>query len=237
MDALVLNSSPRGKRSVTKRLLDALTAGLAEGGATVEEFDINQLNISPCTACLSCMHKKAGECSLRDDMDMLYGKLKNSDLLVLGAPVYLDNMPGTLKMIIDRCMCCMEPFLAKDSARRVRHTYAWRMPARFVLVSTSGFPEMETFAPLIATFRAEAENFASRAVAEICVPGSIALQVDPSKLKGHLAMLTEAGRSLSTTGEVSRELIERLNKPPLTVDEYLQLSGKYEAWARGQLGR
>jgi hypothetical protein len=33
-------------------------------------------------------------------------------------------------------------------------THAWRMPKQFVLVSTDGFSEMETFDPLIAMFRA-----------------------------------------------------------------------------------
>jgi hypothetical protein len=181
------------------------------------------------------MHKRPGECAVKDDMEIIYKALKTADVLVMASPVYLDGMSARMKMVIDRCMCCMLPFLTKDHAGRVRHPYAWRMPAKFMLISTAGFPEMETFDPLIATFRAEAENFGSRVIAEICIPGTIALQVDPSRLGIHLGLLEETGRSIANTGEVDREVIGRLNTPPVDVGEYLELSKKYEAWCKKQL--
>ena len=236
MKALILNGSARKDRGVTGRLLKSLVKGLTDGGAEVKEIETQNLTIKPCTACLSCMHKKAGECPLDDDMLGIYSELKTSDMLIMATPVYLDGMSGLLKMIMDRCMCSMEPFLRKDSSGRVRHTYAWRMPKQFVLVSTAGFPEMETFDPLIAMFRAQAANVDAVPVAEMCVPGSIALQAAPDRLSPHLAFFEEAGRYLASGRGVPSDLLARINTPPLTVDEYLQISTKYEAWCKKQLG-
>jgi len=41
------------------------------------------LNVAPCTGALYCWHKKLGECYQKDDMQMLYPKLRESDILVL----------------------------------------------------------------------------------------------------------------------------------------------------------
>ncbi len=235
MKALILNGSARKERGVTGRLLKSLVKGLTDGGAEVREIEIQNLTIKPCTACLSCMHKKPGECTIDDDMKGIYSELKISDILVMATPVYLDGMSGPLKMIMDRCMCCMEPFLRKDASGRVRHTFAWRMPKQFLLVSTAGFPEMETFDPLIATFRAQAANLEAVPVGEMCIPGSIALQVAPDRLSRHLAFIEQAGKELASGRGIPDSLLASINTPPLTVDEYLQVSAKYEAWCRKQL--
>ena len=88
MNAIALNGSARGKKGVTWRLLDSLLKGLSEGGATVRDIQLNELNISYCRACLTCMHKTPGQCAQRDDMDQLYPFLRESDSFVMGTPVY-----------------------------------------------------------------------------------------------------------------------------------------------------
>jgi len=236
MKILILNGSARKEKGVTGRLLKSLMKGLSDGGAEAKEVQVQDLNIAPCTACLSCMHKKTGACILEDDMSRIYQELKASDMLILATPVYVDGMSGKLKIVVDRCVCCMEPFLKKDNSGRVRHTYAWHMPKQCMLISTAAFPEMATFDPLVATFRAQAENFGSEIVAEICIPGSIALQVAPDRLSHHLQLIEEAGKIIASGRRIPAELFGKLNTPPIDVNEYLTLSAKYEAWCRKQLG-
>ncbi len=235
MKVFILNGSPRGAKGVTGKLLGSLAKGLSAGGASIVEMNVARLNIAPCTACLSCMHKVPGQCALEDDMKGIYDHMKTSDLLVLGTPVYVDNMSAQMKAVMDRCICCLQPFFRKDDAGRIRHSYWWRMPARFLLVSTSGFPEVESFLPLRATFRAQAANYGSRPIGEVCIPGSIALQIEPSKLTRHLSLLEELGLHLAKTGDVDEELLAGLNTPILTTQEYLVLASAYEAWCREKL--
>ena len=161
--------------------------------------------------------------------------MKKSHLLILATPVYTDNMTAQLKTAIDRCICCMQPFLTQDQSGRIRHPCTWRMPDQFILISTAGFPERETFDPLIATFRAQAATFGSKPMAEICIPGSIGLQMEPEKLTGHLEYLEEAGGLIGRTGGLTADILEKLNTLPLTRDQYLAASVKYEDWCRKKL--
>ena len=235
MNVLILNGSARGQKGVTGRLLRSFVEGLNDGDAGVTAFDVASLNISLCTACLSCMHKTLGECAVRDDMEDIYKEMKRSDIMVLATPVYLDNMSAQLKKVMDRSISGMQGFLTKDRFGRARHLYSWRMPAKFVLISTSGFPEMETFEPLIATYRAQALNFGSEAIAEICVPGSIAIQMEPERLDRHLGLIKEAGKEIALKGSIHPETLKGLNTPPLTVDQYFTAAAKYESWLRKKL--
>jgi multimeric flavodoxin WrbA len=236
MKVIALNGSARGKKGVTWRLLDSLLKGLSDGGAAVRDFQINEMNISYCRACLTCMHKTPGQCAQRDDMDQLYPYLRESDLLALGTPVYADSMSAQLKTVMDRSICGMDPFLRLDAANRVRHPFSWTMPSKFLLVSTSGFPEKETFLPLIMTFRANAANFGCQSIGEICIPGSIALQMTPQLLEPCLDKIRQAGKMLALHGEIEPTLLEDINRPVVTVDQYLEISAKYEAWAKKSRG-
>jgi multimeric flavodoxin WrbA len=237
MKAIALNGSARGKKGVTGKLMDALLKGLTEGGATIRDFQLNEMNISYCKACLTCMHKTPGQCAQRDDMDQIYPVLKESDLFVMGTPVYTDSMSAQMKTVTDRCICGMDPFLQLDPANRVRHPYSWAMPSKFFLVSTAGFPEMESFQPLIMTFRAQAANFGCQSIGEICIPGSIALQMAPQLLDPRLEMIQQAGKMLAQQGKVDPMLLEEINKPIVSVKQYLEISAKYEAWARKSRGQ
>jgi len=237
MKVIALNGSARGRKGVTWKLLDSLLRGLSEGGASVRDIQLKDMNISYCRACLTCMHKTPGQCAQRDDMDQLYPLLRESDLFIMGTPVYTDNMSAQMKAVMDRSICGMDPFLRLDSTNCVRHPYSWTMPSKFFLVSTSGFPEKETFLPLIMTFRAQAANFGCESIGEICVPGSLALQAAPQLLGPRLDKIQQAGKMLALHERVDTTLLEEINRPLMTREQYLEISAKYEAWARKSRGQ
>ncbi len=96
---------------------------------------------------------------------------------------------------------------------------------------------METFQPLIMTFRAQAANFGCKSIGEICIPGAIALQMALQLLEPCLDKIQRAGKMLALHGEVEPTLLEEISKPILTVEQYLEISAKYEAWAKKSRGR
>jgi len=96
---------------------------------------------------------------------------------------------------------------------------------------------MESFQPLIMTFRAQAANFGCQSIGEICIPGSIALQMAPQLLDPRLEMIQQAGKMLAQQGKVDPMLLEEINKPIVSVKQYLEISAKYEAWARKSRGQ
>jgi hypothetical protein len=236
MEVVMLNGSPRGTKSVTGKFLDALALGLEDGGAVVTQFKVASMNIGPCNACLSCMHRTPGECVQKDDMAQIYPRLKTADLLVMGTPVYTDNMTSQLKTVIDRTIACLQPFLTRNASSKIVHPHWWSMPGKYFLVSTCGFPEMSNFDPLIATFRAQAINAGSISAGEVCIPGSIALQMKTERMIPYLDRLTALGKGMAPSGDPDGELLQQLNQPPFTVDEYVAIAAEYEAWCRRKLG-
>lgn len=235
MKALFLNGSARGGRGVTSKLLNALSAGMSGAGIHVRIINVSELSIAPCKACLHCMHSNPGICVQKDGMETIYEEVRQSDALVFGTPVYLDGITAQLKAVIDRLVCCMEPFLATDDAGFTRHTFSWRFPKKCIVVSTCGFPEAETFVPVLAYFRALSRNMSSEILAEFCVPGSIAIQMKPEILNRKLELLKAAGREFGGNGVIDENLVANINRPLLSKDGYLELARLYENWCRKKL--
>lgn len=100
MKLLILNASPR--RSGNIALMTATLKQEAEClGAEVEEIWVQRLTVRPCMGCMACRSKHA--CVLpEDDAQRVLEKIKAADALVVAAPCYWGNMPGTLKLLFDR---------------------------------------------------------------------------------------------------------------------------------------
>ncbi|MFW9866359.1 MAG: flavodoxin family protein [Candidatus Thorarchaeota archaeon] len=99
MQVLGIVGSPRlgGNTDV---LVDEVLAGAEEAGASVEKVILNKLNIRPCQACNSCY--KTGHCAQNDDMIPLLEKMEQSELWILGTPVYWWGPTAQFKAFLDR---------------------------------------------------------------------------------------------------------------------------------------
>lgn len=95
-----IQASPRGMGSRTRLLLQWVLAGAADAGAVTELIDLTDLHITPCTACESC--SLTGTCIFNDDFLPLYQRMIEADGIVLGSPVYIDNITGQMKVFVDR---------------------------------------------------------------------------------------------------------------------------------------
>ena len=133
---LFLNGSPR-KNGVTTSLLNIIADEARSAGAEVEWVDVNKLSIKPCIGCLKCRPDK--KCILpRDDGHRMGELLESCAALVVGAPNYWGNMPGTLKILFERNVPVLEYY----------ELYTWRIPrprhkgkkAAIVTASLSPFP-------------------------------------------------------------------------------------------------
>ena len=93
--AIAFNGSPRMEKGNTALLLDAFTRGLKEYGCEVDIQYASRLKIEPC-ACgrMYCWNDKKGECCFQDDMQTLYTKLKDAEILILATPIYIPLPEG-----------------------------------------------------------------------------------------------------------------------------------------------
>jgi len=91
--------SPR-KKGNTHILVSRILDGAKEEGADTEIIFLNDLDIRECDGCHSCW--KGRQCSKKDDMNAIYPKIIESDIIIFGTPVYWYGPTALMKCFIDR---------------------------------------------------------------------------------------------------------------------------------------
>jgi multimeric flavodoxin WrbA len=98
---MIVIGSPR-KKGNSSILAQRVAAGAKAGGAIVETFTLQDLDIKPCTACDACRKKADIDCVLDDDMTKLYPKLRSADAIVIASPIYWFTVSAQTKLFMDR---------------------------------------------------------------------------------------------------------------------------------------
>jgi Multimeric flavodoxin WrbA len=93
-------ASPRGRKSRTLAVVSAVLESAGTRGADVETIDIAARDIGFCDACDTC--HRTGTCWKDDDFSAVLEVVKGADGVVLGSPVYIDNVSGQMKAFMDR---------------------------------------------------------------------------------------------------------------------------------------
>jgi multimeric flavodoxin WrbA len=97
---LIVKGSPRINGN-SAALADQVFAGAKQAGAEVEVINLAGLDIQPCDACDVCTENYGG-CIVEDDMQSLYPKLTQADVIVLAFPIYFFTINAQMKLFIDR---------------------------------------------------------------------------------------------------------------------------------------
>ena len=100
MKVLGIMGSPRIHGN-TDMLLDESLKGAQSQGADTEKILVDKLKISPCKEYYGCL--KDGNCVIRDDMDDIYTKLAESDIIIIASPMFFYGISAQVKALIDRC--------------------------------------------------------------------------------------------------------------------------------------
>jgi multimeric flavodoxin WrbA len=91
--------SPR-RAGNTEILVDNVLLGAVKGGVKTEKIILSNLDINPCQACGGC--HKTSRCIQNDDFEDVKAKLENSNVWVLGTPIYWWGPTAQFKAFIDR---------------------------------------------------------------------------------------------------------------------------------------
>jgi len=102
MRVLGIAGSPR-RDGNTFLLLQKALEGAKGAGADTEFIFIPDLKISPCRECGGC--DKTGKCVVDDDMQSIYPRLQNAEVIIIASPIFFGNVTANLKAMIDRCQC------------------------------------------------------------------------------------------------------------------------------------
>ena len=91
--------SPR-KNGNTAAIIAEMLKGAQSAGAETTLFSLIDMNIKPCMACYYC--RKHEGCAIKDDMQAVYDAIKQADAVIMGSPVYMFQVTGQMKMLMDR---------------------------------------------------------------------------------------------------------------------------------------
>ncbi|WP_027369277.1 flavodoxin family protein [Desulfovermiculus halophilus] len=98
-DLVAIYGSPR-RRGNTSTLLQEAVQGAREAGAEVREFVLRDLKISPCLELYHC--KKDGECSIKDDFQLVRDAILEAKGLILASPIFFYSVTAQTKILMDR---------------------------------------------------------------------------------------------------------------------------------------
>ncbi len=112
MMVLGIFGSPR-KNGNTDILLEEMLRGAESEGAKVERIYLTDYTITPCKECHSC--DQTGRCVIPDDMQKIYPKLLESDIILLASPIFFYGVTAWAKAMIDRTQALWAiKYLLKD---------------------------------------------------------------------------------------------------------------------------
>jgi multimeric flavodoxin WrbA len=117
----------------TAKLLDRALQGAKDAGCETEIIHVATLSFESCMEMMFC--KENETCIMDDDMQGMYGKLREMDGLIIGTPVMTMGIPGKLKSFIDRCQVF---FMAKYVRKRPFITKEMRKGRKSLFICISG---------------------------------------------------------------------------------------------------
>jgi multimeric flavodoxin WrbA len=217
MKVLAINGSPHMGEGNTALILDPFLEGMKEARAEVELFYTKKLDIKPCNGDMSCWLKHPGECIIKDDMQPLYPKLREAEVIVYATPVYCAGMTGPLKNFMDRQVPIHFP------------GQEWSKTQEFVLVSTCGAWELDMFTPLLVQMEALGQlgednpiEFAGallRPHAE-CLKEMLKTEEGRPIAEEALKAAKAAGRQLVEDGTMAEETLKIVSRELMTQEMY-----------------
>lgn len=170
--------SPR-RSGNTEVLIDEVLRGAAEAGATVEKILLDELAIAACDACESCATD--GVCYHEDDMAGVLDKMAQSQVWVLGTPVYWWGPSAQFKLFLDRWYC--KQFRAQD-----QEMFHGR---RIILVVPMGDGDPATARHLVGMMQDAIDYLKAELAATVLAPGVN----DPGEVRQHADVLAAAYRA------------------------------------------
>lgn len=221
MKVIAINGSPRMEKGYTHLVLTPFIEGMTGAGADVELFYARRLAIKPCIGDFSCWYEKPGICIFRDDMELLYSKLSEAEILLLATPVYIP-LPGEMQNLINRIVPLVEPLLETCEGRtraRFRPSVGIR---KIALLSVGGWWEKENFEVVVHIAEELARNGSVEYAGSVLRPHAFLMQDGEELTEEGAAVLEaarQAGHELISDGRMSPVTLEAVSRPLISQEE------------------
>ena len=220
--AVAINGSPRMEKGNTAAILAPFIEGMEDAGSSVEVFYASRLKVKPC-ACgeMHCWYEVPGECCIKDDMQLLYPKLREADILVLATPVYIP-LPGEMQNVINRLCPLIKPLLETREGRTRARFHQDVETQKMVLVSSGGWWEKGNFDTVVRIVQELAEDASVVFAGAVLRPHASAMRRQGEWTKDGQAVLEaarRAGYELVREGTMREETLEKVSRPLISQEE------------------
>jgi putative NADPH-quinone reductase len=205
------------KPSFTDKMLDLCVEGMG-AGVEFHKFYPHTMEIEPCAGCWTCWKAKDGKCMKNDDFQKIVEVYLQADYFLFAAPVYYFSFPATVKNVIDRFFAFLEPTQRLSAHGRTEHPKRGGRHPKTVLISSCGFPEVETFDLVRALFRRICEEMEWDWAGEILIPGAGAAYA-PKLFDRKLTQIREAGAELAAD-RITARTTRAIAAPVMSDEDY-----------------
>ena len=159
--AVVVLASARPQSNSTA-IAQQLAAGFAAAGGQVTTLRLHEMQFGPCKGCFGC--RKQERCVLQDDMQGAVEAVAQAEVLVLTAPVFMHQVPGQVKIFMDR----LYPLLQGEPGH-----YSLRYGKKaFVPIYTQGAPHAAAFSTMMDLVVTAMDGMGLHTVERIVFPGA-----------------------------------------------------------------
>ena len=157
MKVLGVQGSPH-RNGNTHILVEKVLEGARKAGASTEMLQLGDLTIHECDGCHACW--QGDECPKDDDMNGIYPRLVESDVIIFGTPVYWYGPTALMKAFLDRFVY----FNCPENRAKIRGKQA-------VLAVPFEENDLDAAAPLVAMFEKSLAYLEMPLTAKLIVPG------------------------------------------------------------------
>lgn len=114
MKVLSLMGSPR-KTGNTAKILNKYVEGMKEANDSIElsSYDVTRMDIKGCISCYGCQKGNGSPCILKDEMQVLYDAMQESDVIIMASPIYYFSITAQMKSVLDRTFANISKFKNK----------------------------------------------------------------------------------------------------------------------------
>jgi multimeric flavodoxin WrbA len=196
----------------THMLLTSFIEGMEEADAEVETIFAKRFKIRPCLGDFHCWYEKVGKCIQKDDMEKLYPKFREADILVLAIPIYFP-LPGEIQNLLNRLMPLVEPILEfRDGRTRAKFHDDVKI-SKIVLVSTGGWWEKENMSLLVDFVDHMAKDASVEFSGSLLRPHAFLMDNYKEMASEILDAAKTAGTQLIKEGKMSKDALEVISQP------------------------
>ncbi|TET77618.1 MAG: flavodoxin family protein [Candidatus Heimdallarchaeota archaeon] len=218
---LIVNGSPRIEKSNTTFVITPFMEGMKKAGASVEMIYTKKLKILPCIGCFKCWGETIGECFIQDDMQELYPKLKEVDILIIATPVY-SPLPGEIQNLLNRLVPLIEPLLEFRQGRTRAKCHDDVNISKMLAVVVGGWWEIENLDLVVKIVEEVSETYTIEFSGAILRPHAYFLRDESETSKLILKKLEDVGFKLIKEGILDKTDLAFVSQPLVKKEEYIE---------------